>query len=112
MPMANEIKNLEINRQANVVTFHWRSKEFMVTPMLRVSEKKGVNLFMTGDSILIQGALAERKKTRQVAESAGKSLEKAEDLARRKDLKGLHETLEGVRSFITRQMGVSLSAKK
>lgn len=104
MPTPKELSAMEINREANVAVFHWQSRDFVCTPTLVVSERKGINLFKTASSTLIQGVLAGKRQTQQVAASAVESLQKAEDFARVKDLDAVKRVLDGVRALLKRQI--------
>lgn len=112
MPSPKDIKAMEINHQAKVVVFNWQSKGFVVTPLLVVSERKGINLFKTASSTLIQSALAGRKQIQQIAESAVESLRKAEDFIQVKDLESMHRALEGIRALLNRHIIRPASSQK
>lgn len=105
MPDQKNLRSVEINKDAGIVTFKWHERMFVVTLQLRVSEIKGVNLFVTGYSMLIQGILTSKVQNEQYINAAFSAIAEAEDFARAKHFDTMHQKLEAARSMLRRIIG-------
>lgn len=102
MPDQKNLKEVDINNDAKIVTFRWHERTFVVNLQFRVSELKGNNLFVTGYSMLIQGILTSKVQNEQYIDAAILAITGAEDYARGKQLDLMHQKLESARSLLSR----------
>jgi hypothetical protein len=102
VPQSKAIMNLSIDEKAGVVMFGWQSHKFIVKPSLEVLELRGINLMITGASILMQTALARTEKDRRVLGAVDESLGQVENFfSNHESEKGL-TLLETVKQTVTK----------
>lgn len=83
LPQSNNNMSLELNAAAGAIQCRWHTREFIVKPSLEVFELRGLSLFVTGASILLQSVLAKQRKNARVFDEVVLSILKAEELLQR-----------------------------
>jgi hypothetical protein len=80
IPQPKKISHMQRKEEAQVVTFHWQGREFLVKKSLEVLELKGKALYLTGASMLLQMVLMKRSRNEKVIEGILTVLKEAEEM--------------------------------
>lgn len=102
VPQSRLIENLQVKEKADVVSFRWQGREFLVKPSLEVFESKGTNVFITGASVLMQLTFAKKDKNKKVIEVVLESIARAEDLIKGRQTENALNLLKTVKQSLVR----------
>jgi hypothetical protein len=111
LPQSKSIAHLHIDEKISAVRFTWHAREFIVKPNLTVLELKGVNLYVTGASMLMQAAFMKKDKNEKVLGVVEETLQQVEDLlSKHQTEKGL-KLLDSVKQTLHRLSAAGVSRR-
>jgi hypothetical protein len=106
IPQSRAISHLTTNEEAEVVTFRWHGREFLVKKSFEVLELRGKRVYITGASTLLQVVLMKRNSNEKIVEGLISALQEAEDLvASRHRVEAGMKLLQLVKGNLTKLAG-------
>ncbi|MDA1275051.1 MAG: hypothetical protein O2960_13535 [Verrucomicrobia bacterium] len=101
VPEPNDVSELKLNHGAELVTFAWKGRHFLVRKSLEVFELKNRRIFITGSSQLMQSVLKNQNKIQKIVPIATDMLLKSEALLRHSKPHSALEVLQPLKRTLT-----------